>query len=270
MIKINLRSILKERGIKLTDLSKITGISLKALSAFQNQKTDGVQYNTLDKISAALDLEIGEIIRHVQLIFKMEIALILETLSNSKYIYKAELILTDNFDNTYISSTSFKISLNKDDELSKLEVTILQFDRTNLPLLLNNQITKEFTGETNAEFLYIVSHLIVQELMSIDTLKDFNIQDTVIVSWKNLIPAFIIENVNLDTIQSENERITFIEREHKVNLVPLDPNTELLPHVPNLDIPYTPNIESLKSLPMVYEIKINDGNFKRDVYITLD
>ena len=46
-----LKSILKERNITLTELSKSTGISLKALSAFQNQKTDGVQYNTLDKIA---------------------------------------------------------------------------------------------------------------------------------------------------------------------------------------------------------------------------
>lgn len=66
-----LKSILKERNITLTELSKSTGISLKALSAFQNQKTDGVQYNTLDKIAKVLNIEVGKIIRRVDNTLKL-------------------------------------------------------------------------------------------------------------------------------------------------------------------------------------------------------
>lgn len=274
MIKVMLRSLLRERKMTLTDLSKATDISLKALSAFQNQKTDGIKYNTLDKISTALDLRIGEIIKQVNQVFKLKI-----NLKNEIHIdeegfagsINAQFLLKDDFDEVdYIGDITFDIKLTELNGVKKLSIYITEFDRMKLPYDLNHYITKEVTAEVSEGIVYIISHLIIYEVIKNNYIKDINILDDVYVYWdRGFYPKFVVNPVNVDTIRYENDRIIFTNRIHKVNLVPLNPSAVIEAHDPNLSIPYTANIEALSSLPIVYSVEIDD-DFERTVYITLD
>jgi DNA-binding Xre family transcriptional regulator len=48
----------------MTELHEITGISQNALSLISNGKSNGIQFNTLDKILEATNSKIEELIEH--------------------------------------------------------------------------------------------------------------------------------------------------------------------------------------------------------------
>lgn len=274
MIKVMIRSLLKDRKMTLTELSKATDISLKALSALQNQKTDGIKYNTLDRIATALDLEVGEIIKQVNQIFELNLNLKNEINRDKEGLaegIRAQISLKDDFyEIDYISDITFDIKITEFKGIKKVSVYIQEFDRLKLPYEVNNYITKEVTAEVSEGIIFIISHLIIYELIKNNYIKDINIYDNVYVHWdRGLYPVFVVNPVNVDTIRYENDRIIFTNKIHKVNLVPLDPSTLIAAHDPNLSIPYTANIEALSNLPIVYNVEI-DEDFERTVYITLD
>lgn len=267
-----LKSILKERNITLTELSKSTGISLKVLSAFQNQKTDGVQYNTLDKIAKVLNIEVGKIIRRVDNTLKLDLSINgnYELDEKNQCNIDALLTTTDVNDNTYQASLNFDIQLKTLSNRKQLLVHINNLDCTKLPIELNNYINNELNyNSTKHGFYYLVSHLIIQELFQLESFSGFNIYDDVKISWRKLLPRYLINDINADAITYENERIHFIEQEYDINLVPLNPDTILEEHNPNLNIPYTANMEDLAYLSIIYKIDIEE-NYKRTIYISLD
>lgn len=274
MIKVMLRSILREKKMTLTELSKLTDISLKALSAFQNQKTDGIKYNTLDKISTALGLEIGELIKQVNQVYELKLNLLNEIHINEEGVarnIKAEFLMKDYFDKVdYISDLTFDVKLTESNSIKKLSVYIKEFNHSKLPADINHYITKEVTAEINEGIVYIISHLIIYEVIKSKYIENINIYDDVYVYWGGgVYPKFVVDPVNVDTIRYENDRIIFTNRDHKINLVPLNPSELIAPHAPDLSIPYTANIEAISNLPIVYNVEIDD-EYERTVYITLD
>ena len=60
-VKCNLYNIRKKINLKQTDLSKVTGISQKALSEIETGKSKGVSFNTLLKLCDVLKISIGEL-----------------------------------------------------------------------------------------------------------------------------------------------------------------------------------------------------------------
>ena len=61
MPQFRLNEILKEKRMTITELSKLTGISRNSISLLAHGHSNGIQFNTLYKISEALDISIGEI-----------------------------------------------------------------------------------------------------------------------------------------------------------------------------------------------------------------
>ena len=55
MIKNRLSIILGEKRIKFHEIIKLTGISRKTLYNIYNDKTQGIEFSTLDKLCFALD-----------------------------------------------------------------------------------------------------------------------------------------------------------------------------------------------------------------------
>lgn len=60
-VKCNLYNIRKKRQLKQTDLSKMTGISQKALSEIETGKSKGVSFSTLLKLCDILEISIGDL-----------------------------------------------------------------------------------------------------------------------------------------------------------------------------------------------------------------
>lgn len=62
MLKVNLKSLLKEKGMTMTELHKLTGITQNAISLLANGKSNGVHFITLEKIVKALNCNLDDLI----------------------------------------------------------------------------------------------------------------------------------------------------------------------------------------------------------------
>ncbi len=64
-IRIHLGRLLGERKMKMSELSRATGISKNTLSDVYYEKVKAVRYDTLDKLCEALGCTVGELIEHL-------------------------------------------------------------------------------------------------------------------------------------------------------------------------------------------------------------
>lgn len=62
MAKVILKEYLSEKGIKISWLSKKSGIARPTLSNLINNKTDGIKFDTVENICEALDCGIEDIL----------------------------------------------------------------------------------------------------------------------------------------------------------------------------------------------------------------
>lgn len=61
-IHCRLDELLEERGMTLTRLSELVGVSIVNLSILKNDRARAIRYSTLAAICAALDCEVGELL----------------------------------------------------------------------------------------------------------------------------------------------------------------------------------------------------------------
>lgn len=61
-IHCRLDELLAERGMTLTRLSELVGVSIVNLSILKNDRAKAIRYSTLEAICAALDCEVGELL----------------------------------------------------------------------------------------------------------------------------------------------------------------------------------------------------------------
>lgn len=62
MIRCNLAVLMAERGLNISDLSKVTGISRNALSALYHNTGKGIQFETLDALCDYLQVTPGDLL----------------------------------------------------------------------------------------------------------------------------------------------------------------------------------------------------------------
>jgi len=61
-VHCRLDELLADRGMTLTRLSEIVGVSIVNLSILKNDRAKAIRFSTLTAICAALDCEIGELL----------------------------------------------------------------------------------------------------------------------------------------------------------------------------------------------------------------
>ena len=61
-IHCRLDELLEARGMTLTHLSELVGVSVVNLSILKNDRARAIRYSTLAAICSALDCEVGEIL----------------------------------------------------------------------------------------------------------------------------------------------------------------------------------------------------------------
>lgn len=62
LIHCRLDELLEERGMTLTRLSEIVGLSLVNLSVLKNDRARAIRFSTLHAICTALDCEVGDLL----------------------------------------------------------------------------------------------------------------------------------------------------------------------------------------------------------------
>ena len=65
MIRIRLKAMLAEKGIKQKDLVSMTGIRQPTLSGMNNNSVKHIPLDVLDKICIVLDCQPGELLEYV-------------------------------------------------------------------------------------------------------------------------------------------------------------------------------------------------------------
>lgn len=62
MIKINLSRVMGEKRIKVSELSRMTGLNRIGLQKLYNEETSSISFETLEKVCIALDCEVSDLI----------------------------------------------------------------------------------------------------------------------------------------------------------------------------------------------------------------
>jgi len=65
MIKVHLSRLLGEKRMKISELAEKTGLHRNGLSRLYNEETDGIKFDTLEKVCKALNCEISDLIEIV-------------------------------------------------------------------------------------------------------------------------------------------------------------------------------------------------------------
>ena len=63
LVHCRLDELLEERGMTLTRLSEIVGLSLVNLSVLKNDRARAIRFSTLFAICQALECDVGELLR---------------------------------------------------------------------------------------------------------------------------------------------------------------------------------------------------------------
>lgn len=63
MIKFDLKRVMKEKKLNISQLNEMTGISRNSLSLLINGKSQGIQFETMEKITKALNVDIEDLFK---------------------------------------------------------------------------------------------------------------------------------------------------------------------------------------------------------------
>ncbi|EOO30758.1 hypothetical protein IIU_05075 [Bacillus cereus VD133] len=64
MITCNLKKVLVEKNLRITKVSKDTGISRATLTALANYKNEGIRFDTLNKLLNYLQVDVEELVTY--------------------------------------------------------------------------------------------------------------------------------------------------------------------------------------------------------------
>lgn len=65
MIKVNLSRIMGEQRLKIVDVATMTGLHRNGITRLYNEETDGIKFDTLDKLCKALNCKAEDIIEFI-------------------------------------------------------------------------------------------------------------------------------------------------------------------------------------------------------------
>lgn len=112
MIKINLAVLLAERGVKITEVAKQTGISRTTLTALYYNHSKGIQWDTLDVLCQYLKVKPNDLILHESFSYNFEV-LDIQKKSDSCYNNWEEINLSYKvtYQNTSLNGTLMLMSV---------------------------------------------------------------------------------------------------------------------------------------------------------------
>lgn len=186
MIRVNIKDILKEKRITMTQLHKETGISQNALSLLANGKSNGIQFNTLEKILSATGTKIEDLLEHIGEPFILSVELQGKKERKNCKHHKYKIIATDAEGIEYSAEISFQIS--RQDKMNGREFVLISYKESHLgfPYKLLNDLL--FVIHDN-EFLKIVSYLVAIDLFYQVEIKDLSLSSLILFSWFGFLPS---------------------------------------------------------------------------------
>lgn len=271
LIKVNLKELLKEQNMTLSDLSKITGITMKTLSAFQNQKVESVQFNTIDQVTYALDVSVEDLITKLTDIY--EISLSFEDICNTSEERGTCIIKLCGDDVVSTVPVSFKLSKTQFKDRKRIEFHIDDIDNESsinifsLPELPYEYFIRNHSLINHNSYLELVSYLLIQEYIYISP-ESFDIHDEFIVNVHNIVDTYQKSSIGKDETRFTDVGNVFSNNIYAyfVKLTALNPKLHLKSDSVSASDKVNANIESLLKCPFITQIEFDEETFKRKVF----
>lgn len=65
MIKIHLSRIMGEKRLKISDVARMTDLHRNGITRLYNENTDGIKFDTLERLCSALNCTVGDLIEYI-------------------------------------------------------------------------------------------------------------------------------------------------------------------------------------------------------------
>lgn len=181
MIYFRLKEILKEKNVNMIDLADKTGISRTSLSKLSTGKSQGIQFDTLDKIMESLDVRVQDLFSYTpnnkNLFIELDIKgqnekneFANEVLpSGLLKIYRGTIIIEDTVDNEKYYSTftlrlsyigeklntyiAFHLDYSSENDMQNIETMVFDPSKVENSLLLVDSYLIEAAYEITSELI---------------------------------------------------------------------------------------------------------------------
>lgn len=154
MIHFELRKFLNKKNMTLTELSEKTGISRTSLSQLSNGKSQGIQFDTLENISLALEISPSDL-------FRMEVAINDFTADFSavrkikEYVYSVIMMFKFEVKSKFFwHGVNMTVDFSSDDSKVYTSLKLLSIEETNL-FVQQNYKNKAMITDLENETIFI-------------------------------------------------------------------------------------------------------------------
>lgn len=262
MIKILLKPILKEKNMTMTELHKATNISMKTLSLIANQKTESIQFHTIERLSEVLNVEINELFTIVDDVYDISVNLIAKNEAIIKLIHRES-------NRKYTLDIKFVIDSMELDRYNVLGIRVNLIDIEDWRAIMINILSRDLTVENLIKILgYTITEAIISKYYS----EKMDFYDDVYFTWKGagILPVLYTEMVNNVLLDNLNEKIAYSPQTYVINFVPRYPYTPMKPEEQNNSMKKSVQFEDLICLRNLYAIEYDEENdWERKISICL-
>lgn len=191
----------------MTQLHEITGITQNALSLFANTKSNGIQYNTLEKIIKALDCSMDDLFSIVRATFDVYVELV----SFEENIFTFALIGINEIGEKSKVIYGFEVIKN----ISKTKRTIIYISylgREKIELEDMNDETfidsiMDYSGKAlSQDLLLVYSYLITEKILLYLDDKIIDLTSLIVFSWNGLVKLKNEEIIKINLISKEDDQ----------------------------------------------------------------
>jgi DNA-binding Xre family transcriptional regulator len=143
LIRCNLAVLLAEQNLKITKVSKDTGISRTTLTALSNNYSQGIQFDTLNTLCMYLKVSPEQMISHVPVDIEVELVSVHDAHPDNKkphdWLLEVDFTITKNFKDIKCSFCGVAFpQFNLSGELSSIKINVSLWDAAG-----NEEIEKE-------------------------------------------------------------------------------------------------------------------------------
>lgn len=243
MIKVNLKQLLKKKGMSMTELHEKTGISQNALSLMANGKSNGIQFNTLDKILEATNASLDELFEHKGELYTLFVEREEKLVDSNLFSYK---IIARNPSNEEVFwRFKFYVTLYS---VNNRNVTHISYDSNEPGSNHDELLMKNIFQKRDSQILIPLAYLVAYELVHHLQIKDLSLNSLILFTWYGLVLL-------------QDEEI------YKIPLAPREANIQLEFNENYFDV--LPDVRYLKSFSNIENVRCEpiNGYCEIDMYL---
>lgn len=256
MIKVKLKQLLKKKGMSMTELHELTGISLNALSLMANGKSNGIQFNTLDKILDATNANIDELIEQTGELYTLFVERQYEKdeikEEGIKY-FPYKIIARKSTGEEFFGFFNFCVKHYALDSNTVIHISFSDFSQEKREDINNDYVYNIFVKEDSSvkrPLSYIIAYDLLAHLQTEKFIEKLKLDSLVLFTWW------------LGNIKEQDEGT------YKINLA--EPDIDAAHIFDEIKFDVLPNVKNLESLSNIESVRYDPalGYCEIDIYFT--